>query len=428
MIEKVIEGKVYTRGKILECCVGIERGRIVSLKRILDGEEKIKIRRGIILPAGIDIHVHFREPGYEYKEDFSTGSLSALYGGITCIADMPNTNPPTLDTISFKEKLSMAKRKSYVDFVLYIGVTESNVDKLDEISKLSNLLKIYLGESTGSLFLDSSNLEKLKEIEEKKLIVFHAEDRKCLDKNRFQARNLKEYAKSRPSACESIAIRKIMENLGGTNHRIHIAHISSLSGLKELEHRDDNTTIGITPHHLFFNIEQDLEKESLYKVNPPIRGRINQEGLIEAFLNKEIDILESDHAPHSLDEKEMSFEEAPAGIPGVETMYPIMMYYFVKKNLPLSRLINAISEKPADLLGVNKGRIEEGRDADMAIFDLKNVKRIDDQDVHYKCGFTPFKGFKAIFPEKVFIRGEEAIDGEECLIEKGFGKYLGEIR
>ena len=424
-MEKVIEGRAYVNGEILECCIGIEKGKIVSVKKILNGEEKIRIRRGVILPAGIDIHVHFREPGYEYKEDFSTGSLSALYGGITCVADMPNTNPPTLDLISFKEKLSMAEMKSYVDFLLYVGVTEKNIERLDEISKLSNLLKVYLGESTGSLFLDPENLDKLKELNEEKVIVFHAEDGKCLEKHKFRARNLKEYAKSRPAICESVAIRRIVEVLGDTKPKIHIAHISSLAGLKELEHRPNNLTVGATPHHLFFNVECEFTRETFCKVNPPIRGRIDQEGLIDAFLDGAIDLIESDHAPHSLDEKEKDFEEAPCGIPGVETMYPIMLYYFIRKGLPLSRLISAISEKPADLLGINKGKIEEGKDADLAIFNIKNVKRIDDRDLHYKCGFTPFKGFRAIFPERVFIRGEEAIDGEECLIEKGFGRYVG---
>ncbi len=427
MIERVIEGKAYVNGIIQECCIGIDGGRISSIKKILDGEEKIRVKRGVILPAGVDMHVHFREPGFEYKEDFSTGSLSALYGGITCIADMPNTNPPTTDLVSFKEKLSIAEKKSYVDFTLYVGITEDNIEKIDSICNLSRIFKIYLGESTNSLILKPENMKKLGEIKEKKLFVFHAEDGDCLRKSAFPARNLKEYAKSRPPLCESIAVKKIIETLGGANHRIHIAHISSLSGLKEMESAGNNITSGVTPHHLFFNVEQDFAEESFYKVNPPLRGKINQKGLLEAFLDGKIDVLESDHAPHSIDEKEMDFEEAPSGIPGVETMYPLMMYYFIKRLIPLSKLISAISEKPARLLGVNKGKIEVGRDADMVVFNPRNVKRIRDEDIHYKCGFTPFRGFKAIFPEKVFIRGEEAIEGDECLIEKGFGKYAGGV-
>jgi len=165
LIEKVIEGKAYVNGTIRECCIGIDGGRISSIKKILEGEEKIRVKKGIILPAGIDMHVHFREPGFEYKEDFSTGSLSALYGGITCIADMPNTNPPTTDLFSFKEKLSIAERKSYVDFVLYVGITEGNIEKIDDLGNLSRIFKIFLGESTGSLVLKP---EKWKNSEKSK--------------------------------------------------------------------------------------------------------------------------------------------------------------------------------------------------------------------------------------------------------------------
>lgn len=426
MIEKVIEGKAYIEGGIHEVCIGIERGKIVDIRKVLDGKEKIRIKRGIILPSGIDMHVHFREPGYEYKEDFSTGSLSALFGGVTCIADMPNTDPPTIDLLTFRDKLAIAGRKTYVDFVIYIGITEKNIDNLDELIKMSRFFKVYLGESTGSLLFNPDDIKKLRKVNG--LFVFHAEHRDCIEEYKFMARDLKEYAKSRPSVCEAMAIRKILKDLGDSTLKTHIAHVSSLSGLKELEYRSNNITVGVTPHHLFFNVEQNFEKPSIYKVNPPIRDRLNQEGLLEAFMRKDIDVLESDHAPHSLDEKMMDFEDAPCGIPGVETMYPIMLHHFVERSLPLSRLVEAMCEKPADILGVKKGRIEKGRDADMAVFDIKRVKTIDDGDIHYKCGFTPFKGFKAIFPEKVFIRGEEAVDGGECLIDEGFGRYMGDVK
>lgn len=425
MIERVIEGKALIRGRIEECCIGVEGGRIVSLKKILEGEERIRIRRGLILPAGVDLHVHFREPGFKHKEDFSTGSLSALYGGITCVADMPNTDPPTLDRLSLKEKILLAGKKSFVDFLIYVGITDGNLDRLDELSSIARIFKIYLGETTGNLCFRAESLERLREMEGKKLLVFHAEDRSCLEDRSSIARDLKGYARSRPKVCEALAIRKILESLGRSKHRLHISHISSLLGLRELEHREDNVTVGVTPHHLFFNVIDDYDKGTFIKVNPPIRGRIDQEGLMESLINGDIDILESDHAPHAMEEKLTDFESAPCGIPNVETMYPLLIYYFLKKGLPLDRLVRAIAEKPAEILGVRKGKIEEGMDADLAVFNLKEVRVIRDEDLHYKCGYSPFSGYKAIFPEKVFIRGEEGIDGEDCLIDKGFGRYLG---
>lgn len=159
-------------------------------------------------------------------------------------------------------------------------------------------------------------------------------------------------------------------------------------------------------------------------MNPPLRTSLDQEALWEALLSGEIDIIESDHAPHTTDEKEVDFSEAPSGIPGVETMYPVMLYVFLMKGYPLERLVSALCSRPARLFGLKKGRIAKGMDADFIVVDLKKVKKIMADRLHYKCGWTPFEGMKGIFPTDLFVRGERIIEDEELVGDRGFGRFV----
>lgn len=431
MIEKIIEGKIYFHDHIEECCLGIdEQGRISEIKKILTGDNKIKIKRGIVLPAAVDIHVHFRDPGMTYKEDFSSGSLAAAYGGVSCVIDMPNNYPPVTTISSLKGKLAIARMKSYVDFGIYAAITDKNIPELEKLSRFTRYFKIYLGETTGELYFDMEKMhvleEKLKEIETEIILAFHAEDKNCLERYRTKAKNLKEYARSRPPICERNAINKILHGLSDTSARIHICHVSSVDTIHGLEHRNKNITCGVTPHHLLFNTEQELKPETYFKVNPPIRNRLHQEILLNTLLEGIIDVIESDHAPHSMDEKQSSFEEAPAGMPGVETMYPVLLHYFVINRYPLSKLVEKLCKRPAKIFGLKKGKIEVGMDADFAVFDIKDVKKIRYEDLHSKCGYTPYEGIKAIFPRTLFIRGEPVIEDGECVSSRGYGMYVGE--
>lgn len=427
-MDLTIEGKVYLNGKFERCCIGIEKGKIAVIKKILKCDEHLDFGNKLILPGGIDIHVHFRDPGFTHKEDFTTGSKSAAFGGITCVFDMPNTKPHTTDTKELINKKKTAENKSYVDFGIYAAITDSNIEKIREISKHCNGFKIYLERTTSSLEISEQNLHiALKKAESTDgPVLIHAESGICLKEHSITRENLQDHLRSRPAECEEIALKKIISSSKKVKTKIHICHLSSCEGFKILKERTQNLSIGVTPHHLLFDVNRIESNETWYKVNPPIRTSFDKEYLWSEIENGGVDILESDHAPHTLEEKSQRFEDAPPGIPGVETMFPLFLASVKREELSFNRLVSLLCEKPAELMNIPKGKIEVGRDADFLVVDFRNVCKIKSEMLHSKCGWTPFEGWRAIFPEHVFSRGERLIEDHEMLGRQGFGKFVGE--
>lgn len=409
MMDLVVEGNLYLKGKITKGCVGIEDGKIKAVKKILKGDEKLDFGEKLIMPAGIDVHVHFRDPGFTYKEDFSTGSMSAAFGGISCVLDMPNTKPQVNSVDIFKEKLGIAKRKSYVDFGLY---ADGNSDEIENLGKICSCFKIY------SYEMDNDTLEKrLSEIEKTgKIVSVHAEDKKLF--REMKILSLSDYLHSRPNEAEEKMVQKIVLM---NKKKVRICHVSAKESINVLKNK--NITSEVTLHHLLLNIDSDLGAKG--KVNPPLRTEKDNEALWDALRNGVIGIIASDHAPHTLKEKQ-GFDDALPGVPGVETMLPLMLYFMKNKKISLRRLVNAICEKPAEIFGLNKGKIKEGYDADLIVFDLKNDKKISADMLHSKCGWTPFENFHAIFPVCTIIRGEIVVENNEIMVNPGFGRFVGE--
>ena len=428
-MDLTIEGKAYINGAFEKCCIGIERGKIASVKKILKGDEHLNFGNKLILPGGVDIHVHFRDPGFVHKEDFSSGSKSAAFGGITCVFDMPNTHPQTIDTKNLVEKIESAKKKSFVDFGIYAGITDNNIENINDLSKHCNGFKIYLGSTTNSLQLSEQKLQSaFKKISEtQKPVLIHAENDECLRQYRITEKNLSDHLRSHPAKCEEISTKNILNLSQNTTTKIHICHLSSCEGFEVLKTKSENISIGVTPHHLMFDIGKIRSNQTLYKVNPPLRINFDRETLLYGFKTGAIDILESDvkcGAP--LDMKDIEFDKAPSGIPGVETMFPLFLAEVKRNNLSFERLISLMCERPANLMKVPKGKIEVGRDADLIVVDLKEMSRIKAENLHSKCNWTPFEGMNAIFPTCVFVRGEKLIEECEMLGRQGFGRFVGE--
>ncbi|HEC81863.1 MAG TPA: amidohydrolase, partial [Thermoplasmatales archaeon] len=388
MIEKVIEGKAYVNNEFIECCIGVEEERIVAVKKVLMGEKTLRFRKGLILPAAVDVHVHFRDPGFPRKEDFFTGTMAAAFGGVSCVFDMPNNNPPATTLASCKRKVSLVERKACIDFGIYAGVTTKNLERLSDLAKIVSAFKVFLGESTNTAAFDQELLSILASKPLGRVVAFHAEDDKCLSMNKVREENLKDHVLSRPSECEKVAVEKIIKCFSSsTRHRVHLCHVSSSAAIESLSKKPKNFTVGVTPHHLLLASDGELPlQQTYYKVNPPLRGSKDRDSLWNALFSGVIDIVESDHAPHTVEEKEMEFEKAPSGLPGVETMLPLMLYQFTKRGIPLSRLISLMCEKPAETFGVNKGRIASGNDADLIVVDLKDVERVNVDELHSRCG------------------------------------------
>jgi dihydroorotase len=420
----VIEGRFFLDGRLEKCCVGIDEGKISAIKKLLKGEEHHDFGDDIILPGCIDPHVHFREPGNTDKEDFFTGTMAAAFGGVTCVLDMPNNNPPVNDLGSFKEKLGLVKQKANVDFGLYSALAKQ--DALDDLCKITTGFKAYMAETTGSsgLTVGQDELRSLlPRVLGMRIVSVHCEDEILFKK--FEEKNLEDHMTARPSNCEVSAIEKALEVASKSKGRLHIAHVSSAEGanLVGKAKQTHGVTSEVTPHHMLLNVDSDLK--SFGKVNPPLRRKRDNETLREAFFDGTIDILASDHAPHTVSEKERDFASAPSGLPGVETGVPIMLA-FVKKNLmSLERFVNASSSKAAEIFGLNKGIIKVGYDGDLAVFDMKNVAKVESENLHSKCGWTPYDGREAIFPRAVLLGGELIVE-EGNLVSERKGRFVGE--
>jgi dihydroorotase len=426
-MDLVIEGKAFINNAFERCCIGIENGKIIEIKKILNCDNKLDFGNKLILPAGVDIHVHFRDPGMTNKEDFFTGSAAAAFGGVTCVFDMPNTIPQTTNVQTLADKIALAENKSLVDFGIYAGITNSNLNNIESLSKSCSGFKIYLGTSTNSLKFNKVNLrEALQQISKtEKSVLFHAEDEELLAKNKGIEKDITDHLRVRPSVCEETSIKDILLASQRMNLKVHICHLSSLEGLEILKNRSNNITCGVTPHHIFLSAEKNIGSQTFYKVNPPLRSSFDKESLFNAVRNGIIDVIESDHAPHTKEEKDTEFDEAPSGFPGVETMFPLFLYLAKKEKISFQRVISLLCRRPAEILDIPKGKIEVGKDADFIIVDYKDETKIRADALHSKCGWTPFEDWPAIFPSNVFIRGEKLIEDSTIQVKQGFGRFVG---
>lgn len=393
----VIEGRAYYRGELQRLSIGVEEGVIKEVRRTLRGEERYDFGDALLLPGGIDVHVHFREPGLSHKEDFYTGTESAAVGGVTTVLDMPNTIPPAATVKDLREKREISSRRANVDFGLFAGVRKPG--DLENLGPHCHAFKLFMSESFGRL---NPPLEVVPDIlqalgEADRRLTVHAEDPRKL--RAMQEDDLRDHCHARPPEAEESAVRQLAAAADGG--RIHIAHLSSRSGLAAATAAGFSTEV--TPMHLL--LDWNARIGALGKINPPLRGPEDRAALWHAFSTGRIDVLASDHAPHTLEEKS-GFARAPPGAPNVETTYPMMMSMVKRGRLPLGVLVRALCSRPAELFGLRgKGTIEVGADADIAVFDPREVTEIRAEDLHYKCGWTPFEGWEAVFPKATFLRG-----------------------
>lgn len=414
-LDIIYTGRFYFRGSYRDLEIGVKEGFIQAIGKALTGGPR-KSLQGAILPAGTDIHVHFRDPGETDKEDFITGSTSALYGGTTTVFDMPNNRIPVTDYSVFDDKLSRLKSRSFCDFGLYSLYNGRNADI---ISRKSSAIKIFLGGSTNAIPVGEIPTADIEKINALKLpVVFHGEDALCLSRSSLQEEhNLKEHDQARPEECE-IESARFISSLG-LDRKI-MAHISSPLTMDAIS---ENVMKEVTPHHLLLNNEMNLG--SWGKVNPPLRKPESQDALMRQFREGKFDVLSTDHAPHTEHDKE-EFYQASSGIIGVETRLPLMLYLVSAKIIDLDMLIRTASENPAALMGLKKGKIEPGYFADFITVKFSDVRRINQDRLHSKAPISPFHGFNAIFPSTVIMRGETVIEEYE-LLEDRLGKFTGDL-
>jgi dihydroorotase len=419
----VKNGRVFTAIGQMSTDIWIKDGRISALGGAHRAEERIDARGMLVLPGAIDAHVHFRDPGPNYKEDWASGSASAAVGGVTVVIDQPNTDPRTLDARSFAKKLEIARHRSLVDFCLNGGA--GNIEELAAAGAAA----------IGEIFSYEHSDQELKKIlgdagRAGMLASLHAEDGLIIKEKTaplLDQHDPEVYSQARPAAAEAAAIEKAL----AWSHLLHICHLSSAQGLERVAQakRDKkNVTSEVTPHHLFLNIKDYKKQGSYLKMNPPLRSQADNDALWQGLRSGTIDILASDHAPHLPEEKREDIWEAPAGVPGVETMLPLMLFAVKRNLISLERLVDAIATRPARIFGLaNKGSIETGKDADLVIVDTKSISEINADRLHSRAEWTPFQGRKAIFPQMTMVRGKVIYDGD-LSASPGYGRFLGKDR
>jgi len=437
--------RIYHNNSLQPAEIIIERGKVTKIGKDLRGSSSdmiIDANGALTLPAGIDVHVHFREPGMAAKENWYTGSCAAAAGGITTVIDQPNTIPPTTDKRSFEQKLKLAKKKSIIDFGINGGVT-SNIEKLEELWKLGVTAfgEIFMAESTGGLNINEETFEEaLVEIKRLGAIAtIHAED----EKMRLELEELLKgyissdyHSKVRPNACEAAAVQKALELISKMKVRAHFCHMSTLEAIgmirkeKYLARRENKTplfTCEVTPHHLFLSTRDWERLRSFGKMNPPLRGSHSIKALVNGINDGTIDMVASDHAPHLESEKDTDLKFAPSGVPGVETLMPLMLAAVRKNILPLAQMIMLTSWNPAKAFGLDrqaKGRLEVGFDADLIIVDPRALQPLKAEMLHSKAGWTPFEGMDVVFPQYTLSRGEVIWTEESIDARPGRGNFL----
>jgi len=416
----VKNGRVFTAKGQMSIDIWIKDGHIAALGGAHRAEERIDAKGMLVLPGAIDAHVHFRDPGPNYKEDWASGSAAAAAGGVTTVIDQPNTIPRTLDARSFAEKLDIARHRSLVDFCLNGGA--GNIEELAAAGATA----------IGEIFSYEHSDETLQKIlveagRAGMLATLHAEDGLIIKEMTapLLGRNDPEvYSQARPAAAEAASIEKAL----ASSDRLHICHLSSAQGLEKValaKRGGKKVTSEAAPHHLLLNIKDYKKQGSYLKMNPPLRSQADNDALWQGLRSGTIDILASDHAPHLPEEKGKDIWEAPAGVPGVETMLPLMLFAVKRNLITLERLVDAMATRPARIFGLaSKGSIEMGKDADLVIVDPRSISQINVDRLHSRAEWTPFQGKDAIFPQMTIVRGSAVYDGD-FPVSPGYGRFLG---
>jgi len=393
-----------------------------------------------ILPGIIDAHVHFRDPGLTEKEDFESGSKAAAMGGITMVADMPNVLPVTSSVDLFNEKASIANGKSYIDFSLFALLTEDNLEEMEGLKNAGAIgFKVFFGTSTGDIACPSlpvliNQMEKCAQMGMR--IGFHCETGEL---NSYFTKKIKDASKNsmfpglllteaRPVFSEALAIQTVICYAKYTGADIHIHHITSKDGAilaAEAKQKGIKITAETCPHYLLF----DAEKCS-HKVYPPIRSEIHRIALCEDVKNGVIDMIASDHAPHTPSEKALPLWDAPAGLCGVETLAPLLLNEVNKGKITLNDFTRLASENPAKIWGIypQKGSIEPGSDADLTIVDMKKKITIKKENLHSKSKTSPYDGMEVQgVPIATIVRGKFIMKDGELTGEKGYGVLVSPL-
>ncbi|MEI2735216.1 MAG: dihydroorotase [Rhodoblastus sp.] len=394
--------------------IGDTIAAIGDLARASAGE-RIDCRGLTILPGVIDSQVHFREPGPTHKEDLETGSRGAVLGGVTAVFEMPNTNPLTTGEAELADKVSRAKNRMHCDFAFWVGGTHENVADIPHLERLPGAagIKVFMGSSTGSLLVeDDAGVSRILSATRRRA-AFHSEDEYRLNERKPLR------VKGDPNShhvwrdvtaalqCTERLVRIARENRA----IIHVLHVSTGEEIEFLAAHKDVASVELTPHHLTLSSDDYARLGTKLQMNPPVRETFHRDRIWRGLAEGVADILGSDHAPHTLEEKAKPYPESPSGMTGVQTLVPVMLDHVAAGRLTLERFVDMSSAGPARLFGIaRKGRVAVGYDADFTVVDLKRKETIRDEWIASRAGWTPYHGKTVTgWPVGTFVRGMKAM-------------------
>jgi dihydroorotase len=410
-------GTVMTPSGALAADLGVRAGKVAAIGDLgrASGGTVVDAKGLHLLPGAIDTQVHFREPGMEYKEDLASGTLGAALGGVTAVFEMPNTRPPTTTPERLADKLARAQGRAHCDYAFYVGATPDNLDHLGEMESLPGCcgVKVFMGSSTGDLLVAEDALLRRAMANGRRRMAFHAEDEDRLKARRALVEapgaTVAMHPEWRDVETAVLATKRLLALARETRRKVHVLHVSTAEEMELLRDARDIATVEVTPQHLTLVAPECYERLGAFaQMNPPIRDARHRDGLWRGLRDGVVDVIGSDHAPHSSEEKAKLYPQSPGGMPGVQTLLPLMLDHHAAGRLSLQRVVELTSASPARIFGIKaKGALAEGFDADIAVVDLGRRQVIEQKWIASKCGWSPFVGMTVTgWPVMTMLRGQ----------------------
>lgn len=433
--------KIFTEGRIVKGGVAIEEGKIIRVAKkahLPSASNEINLHGYLLLPGLIDIHVHLRDQLQTYEEDFFTGTAAAVAGGITSVLDMPNNEPVTMDCVSLRKRIEEAKCSTVANVGFYSAFPRNE----DEITSVINdgavAFKLFLNTQIGGLDIKNDDalfraFNKVSELGAP--VAVHAEDQEAVEtaaelEQRLGHKDIEAYLKAHKPEVEAKAVERILRIARKTNVQIHLCHISSkqaLALINGVRKRGLMVSCEITPHHLLLT-DEDLKRQgTMLLTNPPVRNKNIMNELWDAVRRGQIDVIASDHAPHLVSEKTAdSAWNVKPGIPGLETLLPLLLTKVNEGRLTIANLVKLTAERPAEIFRLhNEGFLKEGCNANLTVVDMKRREKIKSHEFYSKAKYSPFDGWSVKgMPIKTFVNGQLVMDEGEVVAKPGAGRII----
>ncbi len=431
----------YLNGQIVDCSIALEEGKIQKIGRdpqMPNADQKINLHGLLVLPGLIDEHVHLRDEGKAYKEDFTSGTAAAAAGGFTTVLDMPNNDPVTMSAGTLRNRMRIAQRKILVNVGLYSEFPKKLAETSDIVAEGVVGFKLFMGTQIGGLNIgdDQALQEAFKEVAKLKVpVAVHAEDRVLLLTNEEKLRQAKktataDYLRAHTETVELKAIQRLLKLSENTGVQLHFCHVSTEGGLNAIvaaKKGERTVTCEVTPNHLLLSSDDLKRYGQLVIMAPPLRDRTHVDGLWKGIEAGSVNTVGSDHAPHASSEKAASSVwEVKVGVPGLETTLPLMITMIKKNRLTLARVVELLAEKPAEIFGLgDHGRLEQGKNADLTVVDFNRQFKIDASKFKSKAKYSPYDGWDVQgLVVKTILNGQVVFDEGEIVAKAGRGSVV----